>query len=178
MARLSWTQRLYWRYLSKPASQRAIFLHVINHPVASILEIGIGTGDRIKQVLSLCHAPEGTSQIRYAGVDAFESAGQGAAHITLKGAHRMLAELGVKAHLVPGEPSSALPRVAHSIMPSDLVIIDSQWLEDPSQMTAITQWLPRLCHTDSTIFGVASDGCFEKKPVPAPGESVSIRRAA
>jgi hypothetical protein len=46
MARLSWVQRLYWRYLSKPACERALFLHVLEKPIGSILEIGIGAGDR------------------------------------------------------------------------------------------------------------------------------------
>ena len=36
MARLSWVQRLYWRYLSKPACERALFLHVLEKPIGSI----------------------------------------------------------------------------------------------------------------------------------------------
>ena len=54
MPRLSWLQRLYWRHISKPLSERALFLHVIENPLASVLEIGIGSGARIKQVLPLC----------------------------------------------------------------------------------------------------------------------------
>lgn len=180
MARLSWTQRLYWRYLSKPVSQRALFLHAIEHPVGSILEIGIGSGERIKQVLSLCNMPEGVTQIRYAGVDPFESAGAGVPHMNLKAAHRMLSEFGVKAHLIPGEPAGALARVAHTVLPSDLIIIDGCWGADAAQQKAITDWLPRLCHAKSTIFATSTPGGkLETIPLPATApEQSAFKQAA
>lgn len=180
MARLSWTQRLYWRYFSKPVGQRGLFLHAIETPIGSILEIGIGSGERTKQVLSLCVPPEGVSQIRYAGVDAFESAKPGTPHLNLKAAHRMLAAFGVKAHLIPGEPVSALARVAHTVLPSDLVIIDGEWGTDSIQSRSIAEWLPRLCHVQSTIFASATlGGKLERIPVPATAvETIHLRSAA
>ena len=56
-------------------------------------------------MLPLCTLSEGCTQIRYVGVDAFESAGPEVPHMNLKAAHRMLAEFGVKAHLIPGDPT-------------------------------------------------------------------------
>ena len=53
MAQLSWLERLYWKYLSKPVSQRALFLHVLDNPLTSILEIGMGSGQRIAQLLAI-----------------------------------------------------------------------------------------------------------------------------
>lgn len=180
MARLSWMQRLYWRYFSKPVGQRGLFLHAIETPIGSILEIGIGSGERIKQVLALCVPPEGVTQIRYAGVDLFESAKPGTPHLNLKAAHRMLASIGVKAHLIPGEPVNALARVAHTVLPSDLVIIDGEWGTDSLQNHAIVEWLPRLCHSQSTIFASATPGGkLEMIPVPATAvEMTHLRRAA
>jgi hypothetical protein len=179
MARLSWTQRLYWRYFSKPVSQRALFLHAIEHPIGSILEIGIGSGERIKQVLSLCTKPDGVSQIRYAGVDPFESAGADVPHMNLKTAHRMLSEYGVKAHLIPGDPVHALARVAHTVLPSDLVIVDGGWGAETAQGKAIADWLPRLCHAQSTIFATSQQGGnLERMPLPASAVDRSTLRAA
>lgn len=180
MARLSWTQRLYWRYLSKPVSQRELFLHAIETPISSILEIGIGSGTRIKTLLSLCVPPEGVKQIRYAGVDPFESAANSASHMNLKTAHRMLAEMGVKAHLVPGEPASALARVVHTVMPSDLIIIDGDWGSETTSGRAISDWLPRLCHGGSTIFAANEPG-GKLVRIPVPETAVDqnlLRRAA
>ena len=180
MAQLSWVQRLYWRYFSKPVTDRSLFLHVIEHPIASILEIGIGSGERIKQVLPLCTIAEGATQIRYVGVDAFESAAADVPHMNLKAAHRMLAEFGVKAHLIPGDPTSALARVAHTVLPSDLIIIDGSWGVDTAQAKAIADWLPRLCHSNSTIFSTSSvGGKLEKVALPATAaEQATIKRAA
>lgn len=180
MARLSWTQRLYWRYLSKPVSERDLFLHVLENPVGSVLELGIGSGDRVQRLLPLLQKPEGIQQVRYAGVDPFESAPQGTPHLNLKQAHRMLAELGVKAHLIPGDIRSALQRVAHTVLPSDLVIIDGEWGVDSDAGKAIETWLPRLCHANSTIFASNKRG-DKLLSVPVPATAVdqsSLRRAA
>jgi hypothetical protein len=180
MARLSWTQRLYWRYFSKPVSHRGLFLHAIETPVSSILEIGIGSGERIKQVLSLCSPPDGVAQIRYAGVDPFESANDNRPHMNLKSAHRMLSEFGVKAYLLPGEPSNTLARVSHTVLPSDLVIIDGEWGTESVQGLAIANWLPRLCHAHSTIFACSvSGGTMIKIPVPESAvDRAALRNAA
>jgi hypothetical protein len=180
MARLSLVQRLYWRFLSKPINERALFLHVISNPLASVLEIGIGSGNRIKRVLPLCTVTEGMSQIRYVGVDAFESAAPGVPHMNLKAAHRMLAEFGVKAHLIPGDPTNALARVAHTVQPSDLIIIDGNWEADSQQGRAIADWLPRLCHSKSTIFATKTQGGLLQQVAipPTAAEHATIKRAA
>jgi hypothetical protein len=180
MTRLSWLQRLYWRYLFKPAEERALMLFVLENPIGSILEIGIGSGDRAKRLLPICTKPEGVAQIRYAGLDPFESAPEGTHHLNLKQAHRMLAELGVKAHLIPGDIKSAVSRVAHMILPSDLVIIDGDWASDSDSGRAIEQWLPRLCHASSAIFASScKGGPLERIPSPANAvDHSSLRRAA
>ncbi len=180
MARLSWTQRLYWRYFAKPASERVLSMFVLEHPIQSVLEIGIGNGDRIKRILKMCQSASATQPIRYAGVDPFESAGEGVPHVSLKNAHRMLSEFGVKAHLIPGEPTSALTRVAHTILPSDLVIVDGRWHADEANRQAIEKWMPRLCHAGSTIFAANSvGGEFLTQPLPASAADQSmLQRAA
>jgi hypothetical protein len=180
MSRLSWTKRFYWRYLSKPATERALFLHVLENPVSSILELGLGNGDRFARVIPLCSKPDGVTQIRYAGVDLFESAPPGTPHLPLKTAHRKLAELGVKANLIPGDTIAAIARVANVVLPSDLVIVDGRWNSGDEISQAIQQWLPRLCHDHSTIFARNNDSeTFVKQPVPATAvSSDSLRRAA
>lgn len=180
MSRLSWTKRFYWRYLSKPASERSLFLHVLETPVSSILELGLGNGDRFTRVIPLCTKPQGVNQIRYAGVDQFESAPAGAPHLPLKTAHRKLAELGVKANLIPGDTLAGIARVANIVLPSDLVIVDGRWNSGDDISQAIHQWLPRLCHDQSTIFARNSDSeAFVKQAIPATAvSSDSLRRAA
>ncbi|MDZ4851186.1 MAG: hypothetical protein SGI77_18010 [Pirellulaceae bacterium] len=176
MAHLSWFQKLYWRYLSKPVENRALYQHVISQPVVAILEIGIGNGERLKQVLSLVTVRTDVAQLRYAGVDPFESGNPGDGHLRLKDVHRMLAEKNIKAHLIPGDAASSLARVAHSVLPSDLIIIDHGWNENSADGAALAQWLPRLAQVDSAIFARQNrDQAFSRVALPAPLE---FRKAA
>jgi hypothetical protein len=172
MARLSWVQRLYWRYLSKPLAHRALYNHVIEQPIASVLEIGMGSGERIRTILSLYQLPPETQQLRYAAIDPFESAGD-AGHLSLKAAHRVLSEHQVKAHLVPGDVVSGISRVAHSVLPSDLVIIDGHWNTSTAEGEMIERWLPRLCHRGSTIFAASVPG-GELVRIPTPGAQAPV----
>lgn len=177
MARLSWVQRLYWRYLSKPVACREVFLHVLDHPVTSILEIGMGDGQRARSVLPLCWSADSSVRIRYAALDPFESGGAG--RVSLKNAHRLLQELGVKAHLIPGEPESGVVRVAHSVLPSDVVIIDGHWDNGSVASQRIAEWLPRLCHHHSAVFGSREEGGkLIRVATLANPESQGLKKAA
>jgi hypothetical protein len=176
MARLSWLQKLYWRHLSKPVAYRALYDFLIQHPIASILEIGIGDAQRLQQVLSLVTVPPNVAQLRYVGVDLFESGNPSDGHKRLKDVHRMLAEKNIKAHLIPGDAASSLARVVHTVLPSDLLIIDNGWQEDSSNGAALAQWLPRLTHAQSTIF--ARQNRSEALMQIANKEPIVLRHAA
>jgi hypothetical protein len=156
MSRMSWLQRLYWRFLAKPATCRDLFLFVGEQPIHSILEVGMGDGSRIKALMSLLRPAGGVDRLRYASLDPFES--EGGSRLTLKEAHRLLNELGVKAHLIPGDPLNGILRVAHTVLPSDLIIIDGHWGDGSEQAKVLEQWLPRLCHSQSGVFASTQEG--------------------
>ena len=176
MARLTWMQKFYWRHLSKPAENRALFQFLIEHPIGSVLEIGIGNGQRLEQVLSLVTVRPEVTQLRYAGVDLFESGNPSAGHLRLKDVHRKLAEKNIKAHLIPGDAESSLVRVSHTILPSDLIIVDCGWGESSANGAALAQWLPRLAHESTTIF--ARKNREEALVSVQCGESGVLRKAA
>lgn len=176
MSGLTWTQRLYWRYFSKPVQERGLFQHLIHHGVGSVLELGIGDGSRLRQLLGLYRLREGATQLRYAGVDRFESAQDQRPHLRLKDVHRLLAEHQVKAHLIPGDTAMALPRLAHTVLPSDLIIIDSGWQDGSETALALEQWMPRLVHEHSCVFArPESKAPFQLVALPAP---IALRQAA
>ncbi len=127
-------------------------------------------------MLSLVTLPEGVEQLRYAGVDMFESADDGREHIKLKNAHRMLAEHCVRAHLMPGDLPSALPRLVRTIHPSDLVIIDGGWNSESAEGMALAQWLPRLASAEATVFACTNPG--EPLQVIQVGSTQTSRQAA
>jgi len=156
MTRTSWLQRLYLRYFSRPVIYRDLFLFASEHPILSILEIGMGDGERIGSLLKFCQRAGPHGRLRYAALDPFESGGGG--RLTLKAAHKRLQELGVKAHLIPGDVGSGIVRVAHTVLPSDIVIIDGRWGDGTEEADALERWLPRLCHSESGVFASTREG--------------------
>ncbi len=158
MSRLNWFQRFYWQKLAKPVSERELFRALISRPISSVLEINVGDGARMKRIVQLAELTPGTQQLRYVGVDGFESAQDGGVHLTLKQAHQQAAALGVRANLIPGDLKSAMPRVAHKIGASDLIVIDGDF--DPQSPLAgpIGQWIHHITHAQSMVLATKSKG--------------------
>jgi len=155
---LTWIQRVYWTRFSKPISDRELIRQLIGKPISSLLEIGVGLGERMHRIAQLVTLTADTERLRYIGVDEFEAAKDGGPHLTLKTAHQIASQVGFKASLIPGDIKSALPRVAHKFGASDLIVIDGGL--DPAQPHAspITSWLNRIAHDNSIILACAQPG--------------------
>lgn len=158
MSRPSWLQKLYWTRFSKPVEERALFKYLVERPVASILEIGVGDGGRMQRIAKLVQLPAGAEQLRYIGIDEFESAKDNARHLSLKQAHQLATQLGFKASLIPGDHKSAIPRVAHKMGASDLVIVNGGLNPQEPSIGFIGTWLNRLAHSGSTVIGCEVGG--------------------
>lgn len=145
---MSWLQKIYWNHFGKPVSERALFATLLAGPIDSILEVGVGSGDRLRRIAKLLQ-PRGGDPVRYIGTDPFESSSEDRPHMTLKAAHRLAGQLGLKASLLPGDAPGALPRVAHKFGPSELVIIDGGI--DPADPLAgpVGSWLTRVADETS-----------------------------
>ena len=158
MSRLNWFQRFYWQKLAKPVSDRELFRALLSQPISSVLEIGVGDGARMKRIVQLAQRATGVEQLRYVGVDGFESAKDGGVHLTLKQAHQQATALGVRANLIPGDLKSAMPRVAHKIGSSDLVVIDGEFDSQSPLSGPIGQWLFHITHADTLLLATSVKG--------------------
>lgn len=154
---MSWLQKIYWNHFGQPATDRALFSALLARPYDSVLEIGVGSGARMRRIAKLIQSASG-NQIRYIGTDPFESANDGQPHISLKAAHQQAGQLGWRASLLPGEAAGALPRVAHKFGSSQLVIVDGGI--DPAAPTSgpIGSWLDRIADESSTVLGCQDSG--------------------
>ncbi len=158
MSRLTWIQRIYWTRFSKPLSDRELVRQLIDKPIASLLEIGIGRGERMKRIAQLVTLTADTERLRYIGVDEFEAAKDAGPHLSLKTAHQVASHVGFKASLIPGDLTSAMPRVAHKFGASDLIVIDGGLDPNQPQSSPITPWLNRIAHENSIILACAQQG--------------------
>ena len=153
---MNWFQKTYWRQLSKPASDRPLWSFLLERPINSALLVGMGDGLQTKNLLQLVQRDDPSVVFRLAAIDLFESAVAGSGHLRLKDAHRLCAVAGVKAHLIPGELKSALPRTAVTVLPSDLVICNYRFEKDSVEHQTWLNWLPRLVHANSTVLAIST----------------------
>ncbi|MCA9132887.1 MAG: hypothetical protein KDA45_07020 [Planctomycetales bacterium] len=158
MNRPSWLQKTYWSHFAKPVAERKLFTQLVDRPIRSLLEVGLGDGQRMRRIAKLVQLPSDTASLRYIGTDEFESAKDTQGHMSLKQAHKLATQLGFKASLIPGDVASALPRVAHKFGTSDLVIIDGGL--DPAQPLSsfCGSWLNRVAHSDSVVLACEQPG--------------------
>ena len=112
----------------------------------------------MQRIAKLVQLPSGVDQLRYIGIDEFESAQDSARHLSLKQAHQLTAQLGFKASLIPGDLKGAIPRVAHKMGASDLVIVHGGLNPQEPSIGIIGSWLNRLAHSGSTVIACESPG--------------------
>lgn len=145
-------------HFGQPVQQRDLFRFLIRTPVRSILEVGIGNCQRMKCIAKLVHTPAGVEEVRYIGTDEFEAAVESSGHVSLKQAHQIAGGLGFKASLIPGDVASAVPRVAHKMGASDLIIVDGGLDPQNPMASALGPWFNHLTHESTVVFGCRDKG--------------------
>lgn len=135
-------QYLYFAYFSKPVCDRKLFRLIRQHRLGRILEIGVGEAVRARRLISVAQRYLAPTEVRYTGIDPFESrSANDAPGLTLKLAHRLLKASGAQVQLVPGDPFSALSRTANSLSGIELAIISAD--QDDQALARAWHYLPR-----------------------------------
>jgi hypothetical protein len=141
---------------SRPANQRCLYRAIRRQRAQSIVEIGIGWGQRAGRLIEVAAAATG-KQVRYTGIDEFESrSAEGASGLTLKHAYQQLRATGAAIQLVPGDPLAALTRVANSLTGTDLVVISAD--VDAASLRRAWIYVPRMLHRGSLVYLEESSG--------------------
>jgi hypothetical protein len=148
---------LYLSHLSKPASDRPIYRLVNRRRIRRIVELGVGLGGRAVRMIEAAafHGPIG--DVRYTGIDLFEDrTGSEGPGMPLKTAHRLLKATGARIQLVPGDPFTALSRVANGLGGTELVIISAGY--DPESLARAWFYLPRMLREGSQVLVEQAQG--------------------
>ncbi len=140
-------KHLYLAYLSHPAIDRPLYKLIRRHRCRSILEIGMGQGQRASRMIDVALSRSSTMQ--YIGVDLFEArTDEDGPGLPLKQMHQLLATSDAKVRLIPGDPFSALARSANQVGQVDLLMISDD--VDPDSMDRAWFYIPRLLK-DTTL---------------------------
>ncbi|MHB1033891.1 MAG: hypothetical protein ACYC35_03740 [Pirellulales bacterium] len=141
---------LYLAYLSRPACHRPIYRRMLRCRVRRILDLGMGTGSRALRMIQWARRYSLPSEIEYTGIDLFEGRGPSdMPGLTLKDAHRMLKPTAARVRLVPGDPLSAMARVANEIRNVELVVVSAD--QDADSLAKAWLYLPRVLAPDAQV---------------------------
>ena len=122
--------------------------------------------------------------IQYAGIDPFDArvAADGPG-VSLKLGHRLLRPTGARIHLIPGDPHSALARMANELGKIDLLVISAG--VNQQDLDGAWFYLPRLLHAETQVFsekalpgGRMSLKSVDFEEIHAKARTGSQRRAA
>ncbi|MBL9123517.1 MAG: hypothetical protein JNG90_07775 [Planctomycetaceae bacterium] len=154
---MSLIRHIYLAYFSQPKSERVLYRLIRRHKIHRIVELGLGTGLRATRLIRAAQGATPGATIRYTGIDLFEARpDQSGPGLALKEAYRLLKTTGVQPQLVPGDPFSALARVANGLQGTELVLISAD--QDPAALAQAWFYLPRLLTPQSLIFSEAAEG--------------------
>jgi hypothetical protein len=158
---LSFIDRLRYvhlAYFSKPKANRVVYRAIRRSQPKSIVEIGIGLAQRSLNAVTLATKQYPDERISYTAIDLFETSPGGRAALGLKKAHQLLSATGAKIQLVPGDPFSALARMANSLMGTDLLIVSADQLGQ--SLDRAWFYVPRMLHDNSIVLleETTSDG--------------------
>ena len=166
---------LYLKLLSQPVQDRQVYRQIEKLQAKSVVELGVGTCQRSQRIIASQLRYHSLSEIRYTGIDLFEARQTDEQRLTLKQAHRLLAESGAKVRLIPGDPYSALARSANALTGTDLIVIDAS--QATAELAPTWFYIPRMLHDRSVVLlAIATDeGRFRRV---APAEVADLAQAA
>lgn len=141
----------YLTWFSQPAADRPLYKLLHSRHVSSIVELGMGQGERTKRLLEMAVKPTHAEQpLRYTGIDLFEARSPGSPGVSLKAAYTQLKTDHVNLQLVPGDPLMALSRAANGLANTDVLIISLDQVGDA--LNQAWRWVPRMLHNDSLVY--------------------------
>ncbi|HEX5442413.1 MAG TPA: hypothetical protein VFW87_01230 [Pirellulales bacterium] len=149
-----WLRSAHLVYVASPAGERLIYREIPRRQTRKILELGVGGGQRARRMIETARR-EAVGPVSYAGVDLFELRPSTDDHLTLKQAHALLKPSGARVRLIPGDPFSALARMANEIGPCDLIVVAADQPEESLQRAWF--WVPRLLHAGTAVFAERPD---------------------
>jgi hypothetical protein len=140
----------YLTHLSHPPQDRRVYQAITRIQPQSILEIGIGSGERASRMIELALRFQDPKCLRYIGIDLFEGRPAQNPGLTLKRAYSDLLGSGTAIRLIPGEASHVLPLAANGLGRVDLVLISGD--QDIVSDSRAWFYFPRILGSDALVF--------------------------
>lgn len=149
MKRLSFFGNLKLTMFTKPVENRMVYKLIKKNQFQSFVEVGLGNDARFEKMIQVAHSFSNSENLRYTGVDLFDSRVAPDSPLKLIEMHKRMKALPAKTQLVPGELDSAIQRIANSHLRTDLILISAGF--EQFQFDAAITFLPRMMHSSSRL---------------------------
>jgi len=143
-------KNVYLRYFSAPKSDRIIYRSMRKNRTRSIVEIGMGSISRSRNLIDQAQQWSSEAKVSYTAIDLFDSRPHDLPPLKLIETHRTLCKTGAVVKLVPGDENSALARIANALTNTDLILIST--CTDIQSQTQLWFYLPRMLNDKSLVF--------------------------
>lgn len=141
--------------ITQSPEERPVFRIVRERKVRSIVEIGVGNGVRTQRLLEAAVRNRPPAGVVYTGIDLFEARSDCSSGLSLKEVHRKLKPTKATVRLVPGDPLSALSRIANSLTDTELLIISADQFGE--SLDRAWFYVPRLLAASAVVLIEAVD---------------------
>ncbi|MEQ8788147.1 MAG: hypothetical protein RIC55_17700 [Pirellulaceae bacterium] len=146
----------YYAYLSRPAGERVLYRAMRRLRPRRIVELGLGDARRAQRLIRTAQRYAAGESVRYTGVDLFEMRPAEQARIGIKQAYHDLRAMGATVQLAPGDPFSALARIANALTGTDLLVIAAD--NDAPSLARAWFYIPRMLHERTRVYLEHRDG--------------------
>jgi hypothetical protein len=165
-------RQIYLTRFSRPAQNREIYRELYRAKPTSLFVLGVDSLPFVQELTELMHGWKPSERVRLALLDPFDARPAGTPRLTLRETNAHFADKPVRLTLHPGDPATALPRIANQLGVADAILLSPSI--DPAEFAPAWYFLPRLMHPESTLIeGTATESGPSYRCVTA--EEVSRR---
>ena len=137
-------------YFSQTTHDRMLHRAMKRERWTNILQIGIGDAERTLKLIETGLLDGPLPDLRFTGIDLFETSAGDAPSLSLKAAHQLFRSRGIRVQLIPGDANSALARTANAMSGIDLVLISAGQKDE--SLTRAWFYLPRVISPNCHIY--------------------------
>jgi hypothetical protein len=133
---------LYLCRLCQPKAERELYRLLRQQRIRSVVELGLETHERCLRLIRLAKRFSPQQDVRYSGIDLFETRPAHQPRLTLKQTHQLLAGRGATVRLIPGDACSGLARYANQLTGTELLLISPD--HEPGALAEAWFYVPRM----------------------------------
>ncbi len=156
MSAASLFKYVYLASFSQPKAERLLYRAIRRKKLRKFVELGVGSCRRAVRLIEVAQRYAGSEPVSYTGIDLFEARTSHGPPMPLKAAFQVLKPTGARVQLIPGDPRTALARVANSLTGTELLIVSADQQAD--SLARAWFYVPRMLTAGALVYAEEGSG--------------------